>query len=82
MNLTKLIIFVLFGYAQSCVTLSENKCVSFVVGPGTGCDWMCNYCANTLGTSSYYFTSPVCTYETTGCAGNPVAGVGYTCCSL
>ena len=65
----------------TCVTLSQNNCVSFTVGPGTGCDWMCNYCANTLGTNSYYFTTSVCSYETGGCVGNPVAGVQYTCCS-
>ena len=68
-------------YAQTCVTLSQNNCVSFTLGQGTGCNWMCNYCANTLGTNNYYFTTPVCTYETGGCVGNPVAGVQYTCCS-
>ena len=34
--------------------VNEN-CVSFSVGPGTGCSWMCNYCQNQLGTSNYYF---------------------------
>jgi hypothetical protein len=67
--------------AQTCVSLSQNNCVSFTVGQGTGCSWMCNYCANTLGTNNYYFTTPVCTYETGGCVGNPVAGISYTCCS-
>jgi hypothetical protein len=33
-----------------------NNCVSFGIGPGTGCAWMCTYCANTLGTNNYYFT--------------------------
>ncbi len=67
--------------AQTCVHLSQNNCVSFTVGPGTGCDWMCTYCANSLGTSNYYFTTPVCTYETGGCVGNPIAGNQYTCCA-
>jgi len=67
--------------AQTCVSLSQNNCVSFTVGQGTGCSWMCNYCANTLGTNNYYFTTPVCTYETGGCVGNPVEGISYTCCS-
>ena len=57
-------------------------CVSFNVGPGTGCDWMCNYCANALGTNNYYFTTSVCTYQPGGCVGNPVAGVEYACCSV
>ena len=58
-----------------------NQCVSFYVGQGTGCAWMCNYCANSLGTFNYYFTDNVCTYETGGCVGNPIAGKTYTCCS-
>jgi hypothetical protein len=61
--------------------VSQNNCISFSVGAGTGCQWMCNYCANQLGTNNYYFTNDVCTYETGGCVGNPQAGVTYTCCS-
>lgn len=59
-----------------------NNCIQFTVGSGTGCDWMCNYCANQLGTFNYYFTDGVCTYQTGGCVGNPVAGKVYTCCSV
>ena len=60
----------------------SNNCVSFSVASGTGCDWMCSYCANTLGTNNYYFTDGVCKYATGGCVGNPQAGVQYTCCSV
>jgi len=60
----------------------NNGCISFSVGPGTGCAWMCNYCASQLGTTNYYFTNGVCNYQSGGCVGNPVAGVSYTCCSL
>jgi len=60
-----------------------NNCVNFSVGSGTGCAWMCNYCASSLGTNNYYFTDNVCTYqEGTGCVGNPVSGQVYTCCSV
>ena len=59
----------------------QNNCITFSVGQGTGCNWMCNYCSNMLGTNNYYFTDNVCTYETGGCVGNPVAGKQYTCCS-
>ena len=62
--------------AQVC-----NSCITFSLSSGTGCDWMCNYCANQLGTNNYYFTTPVCTYQTGGCVGNPLAGVQYTCCA-
>jgi len=59
-----------------------NKCISFSVSSGTGCAWMCSYCANQLGTNNYYFTDNVCTYEEgVGCVGNPIAGKTYSCCS-
>ena len=60
----------------------QNGCVNFSVSSGTGCQWMCEYCANALGTNNYYFTTSVCTYQTGGCVGNPQAGVTYTCCSV
>jgi len=59
----------------------QNNCINFSVGTGTGCSWMCSYCANTLGTNNYYFTTGVCTYQSGGCVGNPQTGVTYTCCS-
>ena len=59
-----------------------NNCIQFSVSSGTGCAWMCNYCANQLGTFNYYFTDSVCTYQTGGCVGNPIAGKTYTCCSV
>ena len=60
----------------------SNQCVQFSVSGGTGCAWMCNYCAGALGTNNYYFTDGVCTYqEGTGCVGNPIAGKTYTCCA-
>jgi hypothetical protein len=61
--------------------LSANNCVSFTIGPDTGCSWMCNYCAQQLGTNNYYFEDGVCQYQTGGCVGNPQTGVKYTCCS-
>ena len=69
---------------QNLVSLAEslNNCIQFSVASGTGCEWMCSYCANTLGTYNYYFTDSVCTYQTGGCVGNPIAGKTYTCCSL
>lgn len=64
------------------VNTPSNNCVTFSVSQGTGCAWMCNYCANQLGTNNYYFTDNVCTYQQgVGCVGNPLAGKSYTCCS-
>jgi len=66
----------------TCVTEKANGCVTFNVGSGTGCQWMCNYCAEQLGTPNYYFPDGVCTYQyPDGCVGNPVAGKEYTCCA-
>jgi len=60
----------------------SNQCVQFTVTSGTGCAWMCNYCADQLGTNNYYFTDGVCSYqEGQGCVGSPIAGKQYTCCS-
>jgi len=60
---------------------AASNCVSFSVSSGTGCAWMCNYCANQLGTNNYYFTDGICKYQQgTGCVGNPQLGVTYTCC--
>jgi hypothetical protein len=64
------------------LTRVSNNCISFQVSQGTGCTWMCSYCANQLGTYNYYFTNDVCTYQTGGCVGNPQTGVTYTCCSV
>ena len=74
--------FVLANGSDICTDIINNQCVEFTVSSGTGCAWMCNYCANQLGTNSYYFTDGVCTYqEGQGCVGNPIAGKTYTCCT-
>jgi hypothetical protein len=84
MNLYKTILLALFTSIKSQKVCNEfsNNCVQFTVGSGTGCEWMCNYCANQLGTNNYYFTDNVCTYQSgVGCVGNPIAGKTYTCCA-
>ena len=65
--------------AGTCNTV--DNCVTFSVGSGTGCAWMCEHCANSLGTNNYYFTDGVCSYAPGGCVGNPQVGVDYTCCA-
>lgn len=65
------------------ITPVRSSCVTFSVGQGTGCAWMCNYCAEKLGTNNYYFVDGVCQYQTgVGCVGSPSAGYEYTCCSV
>ena len=67
--------------SSSQETTNPNGCISFYIGPGTGCDWMCQHCAKILDTGNYYFTDQVCTYESGGCVGNPIANTQYTCCA-
>ena len=74
--------FFLFFFVLTSANKVPNNCVQFQVTSGTGCDWMCNYCSNALGTNNYYFPDSVCTYQTGGCVGNPIAGKLYTCCSV
>ena len=68
------------NYTQVGIT-PVNNCVQFSVASGTGCAWMCNYCASILNTNNYYFTTPVCSWDITGCVGNPVEGLTYECCA-
>lgn len=63
------------------LNILPQDCVSFIVAAGTGCAWMCEYCASHLGTNNYYFPDGVCTYASGGCEGNPLAGHTYTCCA-
>ena len=67
-------------FAMFSANPPANGCVSFQVGPGTGCAWMCNYCAKNVG-PNYYFTTDVCTYEYGGCVGSPQVNTTYTCCA-
>ena len=86
LSFTKHLLFAIIGFfslpliESKTESIDINSCISFTISQGTGCAWMCNYCANQLGTNNYYFTDNVCTYETGGCVGNPIAGKQYTCC--
>ena len=69
-------------FGQLCENMAlTTSCITFLIGQGTGCDWMCNYCASQLNSSSYYFIPSVCAYQGGGCVGNPQAGVSYSCCT-
>ena len=85
-NILKLFCVILLTFASAqnniCSKGPSNNCVTFTLSQGTGCAWMCNYCAQQLGTNNYYFTDGVCTYsQGVGCVGTPLSGVSYTCCS-
>jgi hypothetical protein len=78
----KKVLTFLFLYGSAVFAQVCNNCINFQVSSGTGCEWMCNYCATNLNTSNYYFNPPVCTYQQGGCVGNPMTGVTYSCCSI
>ncbi len=69
----------------SFVSPSSQACVSVTAKePFSSCDYLCNYCAYVLDTSTNFaFTDDVCTvFQTGACDGKPVNGKTYTCCSL
>jgi hypothetical protein len=75
--------FALIAFVCSRDECNVNNCITFSVSSGTGCAWMCDYCATNLGTNNYYFTDSVCSYEEgIGCVGDPISGKSYTCCSV
>jgi hypothetical protein len=87
MRITSILAFVSFFFASASSAVNEtcnsqNNCITFTLGSGTGCDWMCNYCANNLGTNNYYFPDGVCSYQSGGCVGSPQSGKQYSCCSV
>jgi hypothetical protein len=45
------------GNKDVCENAPSDNCITFTVSQG--CAWMCNYCANQLGTNNYYFTDNV-----------------------
>jgi hypothetical protein len=82
MNFKTSLVYGLLFIGTTAAQITSNGCINFVLAAGTGCAWMCQYCADALGTANYYFTNGVCTYQSGGCVGNPQAGVTYTCCSV
>jgi hypothetical protein len=83
MKLKNIFILTLLQFTSIFAKVCElnTNCISFTVSQGTGCQWMCNYCATALNTNNYYFLDNVCTYQSGGCVGNPQSGVTYSCCT-
>ena len=42
---------------------------------------MCDYCAENLGTTDFYFTDWICTNKNGVCTGEPMPWETYTCCT-
>ncbi len=71
--------FKLLFLSIAALFTATRACETFQVAPGTGCAWMCEYCASKVG-PDFYFTVPVCTYAEGGCVGVPQPSTMYTCC--
>ncbi len=62
-------------------TLKDQDCITFTIGDGTGCQFMCDYCSENLGTNNFYFTDWICQNKNGVCTGEPMPWETYTCCS-
>ena len=60
---------------------SSGDCITFTIGEDTGCQFMCDYCSENLGTNKFYFTDWICKNKNGICYGNPKPYEEYTCCT-
>lgn len=60
---------------------SNDHCITFTIGEETGCQYMCDYCAENLGTTNFYFTDWICKNKNGMCSGDPTPWETYTCCT-
>lgn len=66
---------------KSVVKKSHGDCITFTIGDDTGCQFMCDYCAENLGTNNFYFTDWICKNRNGMCTGSPTPWETYTCCT-
>ncbi len=80
MNIFTLLISFIYIFSN-IVNVNGQDCITFTIGDGTGCQFMCDYCAENLGTRNFYFTDWICTNNNGICAGDPIPWETYTCCT-
>lgn len=80
MNLFKLL-FSMIPFFSNKHKSGEEYCVTFTIGEDTGCQYMCDYCAENLGTNDFYFTDWICKNKNGMCSGDPTSWETYTCCT-
>ena len=80
MYLMKLLssLFIVFSNKKK---LNGNECITFTIGEGTGCQFMCDHCYQNLGTDRFYFTDWICQNKDGICTGDPTPWETYTCCT-
>ena len=61
--------------------VNGQDCITFAIGDGTGCQFMCDYCSENLGTTKFYFTDWICQNKNGMCTGEPIPWETYTCCT-
>ena len=80
MNLFKLLFSIMPLFSNKYKS-GEEYCITFTIGEDTGCQYMCDYCAENLGTNDFYFTDWICKNKNGMCSGDPTPWETYTCCT-
>ncbi len=80
MNLINLLVSFIYMFSDK-KKLSNEDCITFTIGEDTGCQYMCDYCAENLGTTNFYFTDWICKNMNGMCTGEPTSWETYTCCT-
>lgn len=75
------LIFSYLAIFQKKTKQNDEYCITFTIGEDTGCQYMCDYCAENLGTTDFYFTDWICKNKNGMCSGDPMPWETYTCCT-
>lgn len=81
MNLIKMLSSLMIILVNHNKKDNNQDCITYTIGEGTGCQFMCDYCTENLGTTDFYFTDWVCQNKNGMCTGDPIAWETYTCCT-
>lgn len=80
MNLLSLLASFIYIFADK-KKYKNQDCITFTIGDNTGCQFMCDYCLENLGTTNFYFTDWICKNKNGMCTGDPMPWETYTCCT-
>ena len=81
MNLFKMLFSLMSIFSEKKSKSSHGNCITFTIGDGTDCQFMCDHCSQYLGTNDFFFTDWICQNKNGYCVGNPIPWEEYTCCS-
>lgn len=81
MKLSNLFLSLMSIFTNKKHKTADEYCITFTIGEDTGCQFMCDYCAENLGTTDFYFTDWICKNKNGMCHGDPTPWETYTCCT-